>query len=193
MWENGPVDTSSRRHWMPLVIKSKSSRDLLLLCKQCHSDYEIDATTLKKQCAKRFGIPLEGKGWVDLPEHRKARKMASALLRFSDKIPKERQLSLETDIKDFWKKTFATEIVNWQETLKECSEFEDHYKGPEYIEHGQDVIQQLTQKCIVNQDGLEFWPDLEDFIKEWRKHFLDHLKPKHMSMLWSVEGEIYTR
>ncbi|KAG0747487.1 hypothetical protein G6F16_008570 [Rhizopus arrhizus] len=181
------------RQWMPLVIKSKSSRDLLLLCKQCHTDYEVHATTLKKQFAKRFDIPLEGKGWVDLPEHRKARKAASALLKASDKIPKDRQLVLEMVIKNFWKENYENETVDWQTVLKECSEIKDHFKGPDFIEHGNSAIQQLTQNHIVDENGLDFWPDLERFIKEWRQHFLDHMKPKYLSKLWSVEGEIYSR
>ncbi|PHZ07307.1 uncharacterized protein RHIMIDRAFT_275013 [Rhizopus microsporus ATCC 52813] len=179
------------RHWMPLVIKSKSSRDLLLLCKQCHTKYEADATLLKKQYAKQFDIPLEGKGWVNLPEHRKARKAASALIHAADKIPQERQAVLETIVRDFWKK-HHDESVNRETMLKRCSELEDFYKGPDFIEHGQGVIGQLMERHIVEGE-LSFWPDLENFIKEWRQHFIDHLKPTHLSELWTVDGDIYTR
>lgn len=163
----------------------------MLLCKQCHTKYEVDATLLKKQYAKRFDIPLEGKGWVNLPEHRKARKAASALIHAADKIPQERQAVLETIVRDFWKK-HHDESVNRETMLKKCSELEDFYKGPDFIEHGQGVIGQLMERHIV-EGGLSFWPDLENFIKEWRQHFIDHLKPTHLSELWTIDGDIYTR
>ncbi|KAG2209084.1 hypothetical protein INT46_003659 [Mucor plumbeus] len=183
------------RHWMPLVVKSKSSRDLLLLCKHCHDDYEQKAMIFKKAGVKRFNIPLEGSGWCTFPEYKNAKKAASALIRSSDKIPKERQEILKTTVLDFWKdydkKKYKGDNLN--DILKECTELVDHFKGPDYIEHGQSAINQLTSKCVLNDKGQETWPDLDNFIREWRQHFLDNLQPKHLSKLWSVDADIYTR
>ncbi|KAL7317493.1 hypothetical protein PS15m_003847 [Mucor circinelloides] len=183
------------RHWMPLVVKSKSSRDLLLLCKHCHDDYEQKAMSFKKAGVKRFNIPLEGSGWCTYPEYKNAKKAASALIRSSDKIPKERQQVLKAIVLDFWKDYDKKEYKgdDLDAILKECSELVDHFKGPDYMEHGQSAINQLTSKCVLNDKGQETWPDLEAFIKEWRQHFLDNLKPKHLSKLWSVDADIYTR
>ncbi|CEP10427.1 hypothetical protein [Parasitella parasitica] len=183
------------RQWMPLVVKSKSSRDLLLLCKHCHDTYEQKAMILKKAGVKRFNIPLEGSGWCTFPQYKQARKAASALLRSSDKIPLDRQELLKNTVLDFWKDYDRKQYKGDQfhDILTECSELVDHFKGPNYIEHGQSAIKQLTSKCILNDKGQETWPDLEGFIKEWRQHFLDNLQPKHLSDLWSVDADIYTR
>ncbi|KAI8881846.1 hypothetical protein K501DRAFT_222197 [Backusella circina FSU 941] len=178
------------RHWMPLSIKSKSSRDLLLLCKDCHGRYEDKALQLKKQCVKRFDIPMEGKGWIHLPLHRTVKKAASALLRSSDKIPEERQKVLRMTIEDFCNQDDTERNEDWQTTLLRCSELEDHYKGEHFIEHGDSVIQQLTENEVISSDRTR-WPDLEKFIKEWRQHFLDHLEPKFLSEKWTVDGPIY--
>ncbi|KAI8082229.1 hypothetical protein BDF21DRAFT_444173 [Thamnidium elegans] len=213
------------RHWMPLAVKSKSSRDLLLLCKHCHNGYEDKAMKFKKQCVNRFNIPLEGHGWVYLPHYKVAKKAASALIRSADKIPQDRQQVLKDTVLKFWneyrkevkekeaihsdkeeeitsgnkgEETVTEETVgdgneDWDTILEKCSLLEDHFRGSDFIEHGNKVIQQLTKNCVRNDRGQETWPDLEGFIKEWRQHFLDHIDPKFLSELWTVDGDIYTR
>ncbi|KAI8993525.1 hypothetical protein BDB01DRAFT_716015, partial [Pilobolus umbonatus] len=182
------------RHWMPLSIKSKSSRDLLLLCKQCHTRYEAEAVKLKKKIASRYNVPLEGIGWISLPEYKRVKKAASALIRSSDKIPKDRLLFLESTVRDFWVSyEHKKDEDDWETVLSKCSLLEDHFRGPDFREHGDIVITDLTKNMTLNEKGEETWPDLEAFIKQWRKHFLDHLKPSHLSSLWTVDGDIYSR
>ncbi|KAI8055553.1 uncharacterized protein B0P05DRAFT_581702 [Gilbertella persicaria] len=171
------------RHWMPLAVKSKS---------YCHDQYEQKATAFKKQGVARFGISLEGRGWITLPHYKKAKKAASALLRSSDKIPLDRQTVLKDIVVQFWQEEHPDDTTtDFDCLLRECSELQDHFKGPDFIEHGQEAIRQLTQQCII-KDNKETWPDLENFIKEWRQHFLDHVQPKHLSPLWTVDASIYT-
>lgn len=190
---------------------------MLLLCKNCHSGYEQSAMNFKKQGVKRFNIPLEGHGWVYLPHYKTAKKAATALIRSADKIPENRQQELKDTVLKFWKE-YGKEVeaekeakeegaenkeettdekqdtkADWNTILEKCSLLEDHYKGPDFIEHGNSAIQQLTKNCVLNDKGQETWPYLEKFIKEWRQHFLDHVEPKHLSKLWTVDGDIYTR
>ncbi|KAI8384983.1 uncharacterized protein BYT42DRAFT_564288 [Radiomyces spectabilis] len=179
------------RRWMPLVIKSKSSRDILPLCKICHNLYEDEAMKLKKHYVKHYEIPLEGKGWISKPKNRYARKAATALLRCSDKIPADRQQVLKQAVIDFSAEQEDWRDLSFEEKLERCSELTDLFQGPDFVEHGEYVIGQLMlQKVII--DSKERWPDLERFIKEWRQHFLDHLKPKHLSPRWTVDSDIYT-
>jgi predicted nuclease with TOPRIM domain len=171
----------------------------------------------KKEGVKRFNIPLEGHGWVYLPHYKVAKKAASALIRSADKIPQERQQVLKDTVSKFWEE-YGREVKelekeeagesereaeteaeteaeedDWNTILEKCSLLEDHYRGPDFIEHGNSAIQQLTKNCVLNDKNQETWPDLEGFIREWRQHFLDNLKPKHLSELWTVDGDIYTR
>ncbi|KAL0082081.1 hypothetical protein J3Q64DRAFT_1721679 [Phycomyces blakesleeanus] len=175
------------RRWMPLVIKSKSSRDLLLLCKICHDGYEGHALKLKKQLVKKYDIALEGKGWIQRPDYRAARKAAAALLRAPEKIPQSRIEELTTTVDSFAKGEGWTDL-KWTDILSKCSELKDTFQGPDFVEHGECVVGQLMQN--TNDRGR--WPDLEEFVKQWRQHFLDHLKPKFLSSRWTVDGDIYT-
>ncbi|CAO3590080.1 unnamed protein product [Absidia cylindrospora] len=187
------------RRAMPLCIKSKSSRDILLVCKQCHHLYEDKATQLKKELAKEYDCPLEGKGWIHSVEKRQARKAAAALLRFTDKIPESRQKELALVVKEYQKAHMEQQPLDvdgddgWRTVLEECSQLEDVYRGPDFIDHGTYVIQQLMDKerIISTKDGEDRWPQLETFIKLWRQHFLDQLEPKYLSARWTVDGEIY--
>ncbi|KAI8144253.1 hypothetical protein BJV82DRAFT_608870 [Fennellomyces sp. T-0311] len=187
------------RQWFPLSIKSKSSRDLLLLCKECHDQYERHATALKKSLATKYELPLEGKGWIRVPENRAARKAATALLHVADKIPSARQDELRSTINTFWEKKKQSEVdgddwtkLEWEQVLKKCCELQDLFQGKDFIEHGQGVVQHLATNKSIDNDGKERWPDLEIFIKQWRQHFLDHSKPRYLSERWTVDGSIYT-
>lgn len=184
-----------------------------MLCKRCHNGYEEKAMKLKKQCVNRFNIPLEGRGWVYLPHYKVAKKAASALIRSADKIPQDRQQVLKDTVLKFWneygKEVKEKEAIHsdkeeeetvdednkedWNTILEKCSLLEDHFRGPDFIEHSNSAIRQLTKNCLINDKGQETWPDLEGFIKEWRQHFLDHVDPKFLSDLWTVDGDIYTR
>ena len=191
------------------------------MCKNCHDQYERYATSLKKKLATKYELPLEGKGWVRVPENRTARKAASALLRAADKMPSQRKEELEKIVKDFWEQkkqesptmeaiqivkkykeekercnndeSVGWQALDWKQVLEKCCDLQELFQGSDFIEHGQGVVQQLMfNKAVDDNNGKERWPDLEDFVKEWRQHFLDHSKPKHLSERWTVDGEIYT-
>ncbi|CAO3614716.1 unnamed protein product [Cunninghamella blakesleeana] len=209
------------RKAMPLCIKSKSSRDLLLLCKQCHDQYEDDAIKLKKEIVKQYDCPLEGKGWIHSAENRYVRKAATALLRCKEKLPENRIKELEDKVKAYQSSTpyvsssalpplstssseSSSELVDeikevpltdlsWDDLLNTCSKLKDMYHGPDFIDHGTFVVQQLMGKGKTMDETTfnERWPELESFIKLWRKHFLDHLQPKYLSKKWTIDGEIY--
>ncbi|ORY97921.1 hypothetical protein BCR43DRAFT_490557 [Syncephalastrum racemosum] len=181
------------RRCMPLNIKSKSSRDLLLLCKQCHDQYERHAMALKKALAVKYDVPLEGKGWVMVPENRIARKAASALLRPDSvkKIPEARLAELKRAVEAYCQDKEEWNCLPWDQILVKCCELKDMYPGPEFAEHGQTVVSELMKEELI-EDGHTRWPQLEQFIREWRLHFLKHAQPKYLSSRWGAENEIYT-
>jgi hypothetical protein len=162
--------------------------------------YEDKATQLKKELAKQYDCPLEGKGWIHSVEKRQARKAAAALLRFPDKIPENRQKELALVVKEYQmaqmeqeQKQERLDDDKWRAVLEKCSQLEDVYRGPDFIDHGTYVIRQLMDKehILSTNDGKDRWPELETFIRLWRQHFLDHLEPKYLSTRWTVDGEIY--
>ena len=68
--------------------------------------------------------------------------------------------------------------------LKEAHEQEMYeFKGENRIkyDHGYHVLQKL-----ITEDGIE------NFVKLWRKHFMDAVQPKYMPTGWSVDFRIKT-
>ena len=158
---------------------------------------------LKKSLASKYELPLEGKGWIRVPENRAARKAAAALLNAADKIPSARQDELRNTINSFWKEKQQNYLsdnslgddwskLDWDQVLKKCLELQDLFQGKDFLEHGRGVVQSLTANKVIENDDKERWPDLEAFIREWRQHFLDHAKPLYLSDRWTVDGSIYT-
>lgn len=137
-------------------------------------------------------MPMEGKGWIVIPEHRTMRKTASALISAANKMPIERRQQLEQIIYEYWMQHAGWENLSWGQVLEECAGFKDMERGPDFIEHGQGVVQHLMSNMYMNQENKERWPDLEKFIKQWRQHFLDYAQPSHLSSKWSVDSDIYT-
>lgn len=147
----------------------------------------------KKALAVKYDVPLEGKGWVMVPENRVARKAASALLRpdAESKIPEARLAELKRAVEKYSQDKEDWACLRWDQILEKCCELKDMYPGPDFAEHGQTIVNELMKEEAI-EDGRKRWPQLEHFIREWRLHFLKHVQPKHLSSKWGAENEIYT-
>ena len=51
--------------------------------------------------------------------------------------------------------------------------------------HGEKVVKAILKTC----EGNDYTP-LEDFIRMWRQHFVDALKPKYLPRGWNVEHKM---
>ncbi|KAI9597380.1 hypothetical protein BDF19DRAFT_297357 [Syncephalis fuscata] len=193
------------RQHMPLSVKSRSSHDILPLCSKCHDQYEKSAMDLKKKIAQQYSLPLEGQGWIECREDGVVRRAASALLLHKSKIPEARQDSLAKCVKEWWQNHIAdtnealidqdsTDTIHNipRQILKQACLLKDRVKGLDFIEHGEYIVQQLLQQQDTNENGQLCWPDLEAFIRQWRKHFIDHTHPAYLSPHWHVDDPIYT-
>ncbi|KAL1914950.1 uncharacterized protein VTP21DRAFT_7866 [Calcarisporiella thermophila] len=230
---------------MPESIKSHSSHDILLVCIPCHDAYERHANALKSELVIKYNIPLEGRGWVYVPENGRVRKAATALLRERccdrtssvreskdkelaggfeigeladrrensksndsiainlspkkakvNRIPPARIEELNRVVLEWWQSTQISKsnssnietsvaddnkvgYVPSEEILHRALELKDSFKAPNYISHGEYVIQQLAT--------LE---QMEGFVRMWRGHFLEYAKPRYISSLWSVDNPV---
>ncbi|ORX59811.1 hypothetical protein DM01DRAFT_1318003 [Hesseltinella vesiculosa] len=185
-----------------LLLTGLQSRDILILCKYCHDKYERHAVDMKKKLAEKYSCPLEGKGWVQMPEHRSVKKAAQALRMPPDalaKIPKDRTDQLTQIVETFRDNTPSIKGCPWSQVLAHCADLRDRVRGPDFVDHGTFVINQLARDDSKtpndSKDGSQSPPLILDdalkrFIKMWRQHFLDHAQPKHLSHHWSVEAPI---
>lgn len=152
--------------------KKYSSHDIVLLCDPCHILYEKEANKVKNALVKIFGIPISGKGWEYSYQKHQVRMHASALLRFRDKIPQERQIVLLNTIRKHFKKQEITE-----EDIIKASQVKAYTKTPDFIAHGEYVLANIG--------------DHQAFVESWRQHFLDCMKPKYMPPHWNVKRSIW--
>lgn len=176
------VVPSLYRKYMGMEIKSHSYHDVLLMCLECHENYEAEADKLKLKIAKEYEIPLSARYHVDTGEDYRydtsadtAVKAAHALLRHSDRIPADRILVLRESIKEYLGHDPS------QEDIAQLSKkgFPKSRKSHDYMDHGEMVVRRL--------DGLE---DFQKFTQRWREHFLNTMKPKFLPANWSLNKSI---
>jgi hypothetical protein len=158
-----PRDSYSTGRWM---------YDVLLLCVICHDRYERAADELKEKITAEHGVPVSGLTNLKTDQMR-AMKSAAALSRHRDRMPKERRDSLERDLKTYLGK----------ETLSE----EDY----EVWRGFRNAIETTTAGKLV-AERLKDAAALDEFAIRWRKHFLDHMKPRFLPNGWDPERKIYS-
>lgn len=156
-------------------IAKHNMYDMKLLCEDCHSSYEVHATELKKELAKKHDIPYYGV-WLDMDKEKeyknviRVKKYCYALFHYGDKIPEEKKDSMINAIRKLLNNPDIT-----LEGLKQLSMISGEHK-PDLK-----ASELVVRKIIATPD------DLDNFIIMWRKHFLEHMKPKFMPSNWDVE------
>lgn len=161
-----------RKH-MPEHYKSANSHDIVPLCIEKHLEYEEKyATKLKNRIGDEYGVPLNGILSITDEKHSKAYRSANALKVGGDKIPEERKNFLLKEIQEYLSKENITdEDIN--DILKVKPGFYTKEK-----DHAETVI-----KTILEKEGEE---GLEEFIKMWRKDFIDNMNPSYMPKYWDI-------
>lgn len=162
------------RKFFPDRYKNHSSHDVVALCVSCHAKYELHAAVLKKQIAKKHNVNINPSKPPLNPAQNKAVKAANALLRYKDRIPLERIKELTRIIEEFLDKKSVTQ-KDIEDVCRLSSYLYALYSTGDKELFGKQVIAQL--EC------------LNDFIKEWRQHFVDTMKPQHLPKYWSINHE----
>ncbi len=158
------------RKFFPEEIKSHRCYDILALCVKCHSEYEYHALNLKRNLAGKYSAPIDGLGITYYKELHIARKAASALFLHKEKIPIQRQNELLERIKLYLGKDPNDEDLNDLHN-------NNPYNFENFVGHGEIVVGQIS--------------DIQTFVKEWRQHFLDTMKPQFMPNNWCVDRPVY--
>uniref|UniRef100_A0A1A9ZM47 Exonuclease 3'-5' domain-containing protein 2 n=1 Tax=Glossina pallidipes TaxID=7398 RepID=A0A1A9ZM47_GLOPL len=169
------VPREYRKHF-PVVLKSHTSHDVLLLCPKCHqisniSDYKV-RNKLSEMCDAPCNYHQKVPKPAELPELRQVKMAARALLNHAEQIPLERRKYLETLILNHFKES---EDINW-DMIREASELHTREPNENCCTHGEKVV----QKFQTDFGGLK---ELE---KLWRQHFLNTMEPKYLPPLWDV-------
>jgi hypothetical protein len=163
------VPQSFRKHF-DLEIKSRSSHDVLAVCRKCHDDYNVYETEFRRILTERYGIPpltFDQNPGLE----RKYVSAAKALLS-GHKLPVKREDELLELLIDF--------LGKWPE--KEDLQHIATSINP-YVRVGCKTMSEY----IVNQLSFE---ELSNLAKEWRVHFIETMKPKYLPFEWSIDREL---
>lgn len=152
------------RKFFPESIKSHNFHDVLSLCIECHENYERKATDFKMELAEIYKSPING-DLLDNIDLIKIRKLASCLINNSHQMPKYRITEVKNEIKSYL-------------GLKKL-----HIKRLENIMNLEFKIINRTHGELV-VDKIE---DIEEFMKSWRKHFIENNECKFLPKDWSIE------
>jgi len=157
------VVPSCYRSHMSHIYKDFNMHDVVLLCEECHVDYEHFATGLKKEFAKIYEAPLDGIKTTTS----KAVGFCKTILRYAEKLPIDKKEEMMSAIK----KEFGSNDI---ETIKEGAQI----GLKSIISHGEFIVTKMKETE-------------QEFTVLWRKHFVKIMQPKFLPKGWDTEREIY--
>jgi hypothetical protein len=158
------VPDSYRRHF-PAGMTAHNWFDVLLLCIQCHEEYEQRALELRQRIAGEHGIAPSGLAPTVDHEAVRVVKFACALKRHWTTIPEPRREVLLDELRRYLKKDDITE-----QDILAASELDSRLGGG--LPAGKIVIEQTS--------------DLDAFVRRWREHFITTMQPRYLSRHWIV-------
>lgn len=88
------------RKFFPDMYKSKSSFDVLCLCKECHNEYELEADKLKEKYLSAYGLTNYTR------DVQRVKRSLHALENYSEYIDGERRQRMISNIEDFFGDSF---------------------------------------------------------------------------------------
>lgn len=154
---------------LPVQYKSRSNYDILPVCSSCHESYERVADLLKR----------------DLEQ----------------KVTKETSIAIDKDeIKKIKSVLASRRFLEQYDTYPEFYKYVPLEKVKEHEKNAsQDIDETLFEKSVLNK---KYWVEklmeslvhdeekLFEFVKMWRQHFIDTMKPQYMPKLWVVDMEL---
>lgn len=154
------------RH-MDIVYKIDIIRDIFPLCKDCHNRYETIVQDYRRDLAKKLDVSLSGIPDEEMRKVRRAMGSANAIKKYSAKIPAENMAELWKNVKEFLGKDQVSDeelegLCNYKIT-----------KRPDFLSLSQAVVRSVK--------------NYSEFAEQWRRHFVNTMKPKHMPDTWTVD------
>jgi exonuclease 3'-5' domain-containing protein 2 len=180
----GSTHNLSRHHVMPRVfrkfmpdeIKEHNYHDVLLLCIDCHCQYELKASKFKQEICSEFGILInDGAGQKYIHEIGETTKTARALINYGDVIPEPRLSYLMGIIRKALDGREPTEedlqFLASRNPWRVSSDDEES----ETSSYGEVVVKKIKE---LNQ--------IQEFTERWRQHFISSMNPQFLPKHWDV-------
>uniref|UniRef100_A0A1I8M6E0 Exonuclease 3'-5' domain-containing protein 2 n=1 Tax=Musca domestica TaxID=7370 RepID=A0A1I8M6E0_MUSDO len=169
------VPREYRKHF-PVVMKTHTSHDVLLLCHACHQISNISDLKIRHKLSTMCDAPFTQDDcsikFKEIPELKKVKSAARALLNHGDKIHEARRKELTNILLDYYKNESEINV----ELLQSASEMNTKENNENYCHHGEKVVQMFQEKL----------GGLIELEKIWRVHFLNTMKPRFLPLHWDV-------
>jgi len=149
------------RKYFPISLKRHVYHDVVLMCQECHWKYEESANVRKKQLHKRYDVPMHRNGEVTDDILLVAKQSADVIL----------SGDYEEKDMDYLKVFFKRNIIT-QEDLGVASQLNP-------------MVKKLIKFCPGNEI-INKVEDVDQFILDWRTHFIDMMNPKFLPEYWDI-------
>jgi hypothetical protein len=152
------------RKLFPLDYKDYQAHDVLLVCHACHGEYNKSGDARMKELAKELGAPYDGT------------LLAVKTARFLLKVRKEGDAC----------KVPADNIRQAESRFRQLCSIPDEDEISEEV-----LLAALVRKHHAQMAVETLGPEgIPEFVRGWRQHFLDVMKPRFLSKLWSVDSPV---
>ena len=188
------------RTYFPEEYKSKNHHDVVLINHEIHSQYELRANEYKDIISEIYGVKTIREFNIEYTTKlREIGKKNSILLnaihsifkcygKMPDRIKYEKMvfisknsnIPLEIILKLNYIQLYKLYLLVREAHVNEISQFK--FENRYLYDHGYHVAQKLNTE-----------EKIKEFVKLWRNHFIDTMKPKHMPNGWSVDFRIKTK
>lgn len=154
---------------LPIQYKSRSNYDILPVCSDCHEKYERVADILKRDLENE--VVRKSNIHCDPSEIKKIKSVLAS----------RRFLEQYNEYPDFYRNVPKNKIA-------------EHKKNA-----SQKINERILNQSIVNK---KYWVEklmdcmkddeekLFEFVKMWRKHFVDTMNPQYLPKLWVIDMEV---
>lgn len=144
---------------------NQTNRDIVVMCADCHSSYEQKANEFKDKIIKHYNISNSNYYSNDDLKSIRIVKYAQTLIKHYDKIPKNKIILLENEIKKYYN---IDNLSN--EKLQEISNVKKYTRN-----HGKIIISKIK--------------DLNKFVEIWRLHFIKNTNCKYLPKNYNISSD----
>lgn len=173
------------RRLLPKKFKSHLPHDIVLLCVECHICAD-QAAVERQDCILEPQYrtdPATARAVFPDPKLRHIKSCAQALWKHRQRMPPERVAEYEQVLQDYFLKERDIEaaLPLSPTMLRDLAEtLETDQPNPTYV-----PIAELVVCSLSSRDQ-----EVADFIRSWRRFFLETLRPRYLPVGWSVENPV---
>ncbi|KAN0031427.1 hypothetical protein ACTFIV_005291 [Dictyostelium citrinum] len=198
------------RQYLPEEIKSHSSHDVLLLCCDCHANMDKRAQIMRMMIAKQYNVPLDSENKVYITDNTLLKITKMALIVKNHFYQQQQQEEQQTEIinnEDGSTTTTKTSNKKYKSNIPEYKLEEMKIEVANYIGKKDIDLKDLDQLIYLNpkQKNENYVPHekqvmekvlalgekgIFEFIRSWRKNFIETVQPKFLSPHWSINKDI---